>query len=349
MKNFFKISLGKAKSRVFYELEGSFYKTYATRGKIQYLSCTVKKCQCKARIVDGEIFQRTNFEKHTHERQELRFEYEIAFEKLKNMVLEENRPIRQIYNSVVRKLSARASVKLAWTRVRRHLQRLRHDQMPACSDLETLVNLLETDDAVFNKFGKVHELDFYHGSIGNNFMIFANLELVGELSHEVDFYCDGTFNVTPFRTHQLFIIMAELFHKPRPIVYILMTGRTSQAYDAVFSHVRDAILSFDGKKRVPRSAIADFESGIKKSLKNVWPEISILGCNFHYCQALRRKAMSLQGLSTKINNKYKKHGFILKMYMRLSFLPIDRLEAGHEALKKYIHSNPGGTDRIFRR
>ncbi|KAG5684480.1 hypothetical protein PVAND_013712 [Polypedilum vanderplanki] len=267
-------------------------------------------------MINSVKLERTNSASHTHTTQEVQFEYEIAYERLKKLVQEDNRPIRDIYYSVVRNISAKST----------------------CPNLETIIYLLETDDIIYERFGRVHDNDFYQGSIDNNFMVFANLELIRELDTEIDLFCDGTFNVTPFHTHQLFVVMAELNEKPRPIVYVLMTGRTQKSYDAVFYHIREAILSFDGKLRIPKTATADFETGMRNSLKFIWPDITLVGCNFHMCQALRRKAMSLQTLSTKISNTNTKHGYILKLFMRLSLLPLDRLNAGYEQLKEYIYS-----------
>ncbi|KAG5666891.1 hypothetical protein PVAND_014898 [Polypedilum vanderplanki] len=98
-------------------------------------------------------------------------------------------------------------------------------------------------------------------------------------------------------------------------------------------------LNINTSLRTPQTATSDFESGMRNSLKSVWPEIQLVGCNFHYCQALRRKAMCLQTLSTKITKKDHKHGYILKLFMRLSYLPENYIDIGFEALINYINLN----------
>jgi hypothetical protein len=334
-----RISVGKYKRRLFCKDDGSLYKKDKTRGRVEYLKCISKGCKCRAKYTDGVKFERTNKVRHNHKNYRARAEYEIAYSEMKEMILTDKRPIRQIYNSIVRKLSPKSCARLTWKGKRRQLQRVRHSQMPPCPDLQTMINLLEFDDVVYEQFGKMQGVEFYQGTINNDLVIFANMQLVSELDQEFDMYCDGTFNVTPFRTHQLLIVMAELQGKPRPISYVIMTGRKRSAYEAVFTHLKESVFCFDNKQRGPKSVTTDFEIGLRRALTTIFPNISIYGCNFHQSQALRRKALSLKGLAVNVRNKNQKHHRILKMFMRLSLLPIERIDIGYESLKEFINSS----------
>ena len=71
----------------------------------------------------------------------------------------------------------------------------------------------------------------------------------------------------------------------------------------------------------------DFELAPRKAAKEVWENIKVYGCNFHFNQALRRKVRSFPRLSVYLmrSQPAKK---TLKMFMRLSFLPASSVGKG---------------------
>lgn len=168
--------------------------------------------------------------------------------------------------------------------------------------------------------------------------MFTNLELIAELPFDLDIFVDATFSVTPFRGRQLLIVMAELRGKPRPIIYATMNGQHTEDYLGIFEFMRDGILSFDGTIRTPRIATLDFEQAIRLALVGVWPDVEISGCNFHFCQALRRYARSLHSLSPFLVVG-SIHSKSLTMTMRLSLLPLLQIDAGFEALLNFMQEN----------
>lgn len=99
-----------------------------------------------------------------------------------------------------------------------------------------------------------------------------------------------------------------------------------------------AFFSFDGVKRTPKMAVSDFERAIHLALVKVWPDIQCSGCNFHYCQALGRKARKLGVLVGDIDYRKISHKGLL-MFMRLSLLPLDRIDAGIEACYLFLRAN----------
>ncbi|XP_070497143.1 uncharacterized protein [Chironomus tepperi] len=209
--------------------------------------------------------------------------------------------------------------------------------MPACPDLETFINHLESDD-IYELYGKIRGNNFYLGAVQNDMMVFGNIRMVSELDSSFHMYIDATFGVTPFHAEQLLVVMAEIHQKPRPIGYVLMTSRTEKDYVAVLEHMRDSLISFDGNIRVPSSAMCDYEKGLRNALVKVWPEIAVKGCLFHMTKALRQKARNMKELSTKIKRGTMHHKTLL-MFSRLALLPLNRIDAGLAALKNFISSN----------
>ncbi|KAG5666705.1 hypothetical protein PVAND_014720 [Polypedilum vanderplanki] len=265
-------------------------------------------------------------------------EYEIAFLDLRNTVRTDHRPIRVLHQRTLRKISLEASSMMPFKKIRKTLQRLRHEEMPVCQDMNEFISMLENNNDVFNTYGKLHNEDFYQGAI-NNMPIFANMILINEIKGEFMIFVDATFGITPFRQHQLLVILAELQGKPRPIIYAIMNSRSQSDYQALFDQIRYGVFSQGNVSRVPTVAMVDFEQAIRKALVNVWPLINVRGCYFHYSQAIRRKALNFTELSRKITRS-SEHKTILNLFKQLSLLPINRVQVAYNTLLDYIQSKP---------
>lgn len=322
-------------SYIFYETERMMYKLDKKTARCEYYHCIEPRCQCRGKVVGG-VFVRTKINmEHNHENNHvLQVDYKEAYNKLKRLVATDKRSVRELHKETLRSVSLQTAGKLAYPRVCKTLLRVRYKLMPPCKSLKEMINLLEYNEKISELFGTIRNDDFYQGSVDNN-LVFANRELISQLGSRVQFYIDGTFKVTPFKACQLMIIMAELQHKPRPICYVVMRSRKEDDYRTVFEFIRDGVLSFDGVERIPNSVLTDFEKGMRNAVLTVWPEINLHGCNFHFTQAIRRKASKLKSLSTKIFRN-SKHHVTIKMFMRLSLLPCNRVEAGYQQLENFI-------------
>lgn len=334
------ISLMEGKlSTHFYNLDDlCLYAHYSKRGNVKYVKCIDEDCDCKGKIINNH-FTRTNNALHSHDdNHEPVAEYKIAYESLRLAVKNDRRPLRMLHNEAIRGLSRDAAGMLSWSQCHRTLERIRHEMMPPCRSLAELGNILEDDQSFgYLSYGRIRDTRFYQGSIGG-MLIFANLELVAELPENFEMFVDATFKVVPFKARQLLVILGEMRGRPRPIVYAVMNGQTTEDYANIFKCIRDGIISFDGTTRTPRSATSDFEQAIRLALVKVWPNIRVVGCNFHFCQALRRHARGLGSISVHLIVGSMHHKIII-MFMRLSLLPLERIDAGFEFLLEFIRTN----------
>lgn len=98
---------------------------------------------------------------------------------------------------------------------------------------------------------------------------------------------DGTFKVLPrhMKFRQLFIISVIYREKSYPLAYILMEKRNFEAYDDVFTNLNGFIPS----QRVSE-IITDYEAATRKAAVKHYPEARLVGCWFHYVQAINRVA-----------------------------------------------------------
>lgn len=118
--------------------------------------------------------------------------------------------------------------RLSWKKVRHTLQSLRRKQMPPCPNLNTLIELLESNDFVRDNYGKMRGNVFYQGTINNNCLVFANLEVINVLPENIQIYVDATYKVCPFSAYQLIVVLAEIQGTPRPVISGTMQGKKTK-------------------------------------------------------------------------------------------------------------------------
>lgn len=111
-----------------------------------------------------------------------------------------------------------------------------------------------------------------------------------------------------------------------------MTKRTIAAYENVFRYIHEKLIPLRGK-----AIIIDFEKAMRKGLINVLKSIGsnmgILGCWFHFCQALRRKMSQMPQLFEK-NGQDERYRDIFRQFQCLPLLPLDSIEAVFRDLAK---------------
>ena len=99
-----------------------------------------------------------------------------------------------------------------------------------------------------------------------------------------------------------------------------MNNRKKQLYKKIFRFLKDEI------HINPEQLMMDFEFSARKAAKEVWNGIEIRGCNFHFAQALRRKAKTFPRLSFMLRQNQAART-ALNMYIRLSILLANRVTA----------------------
>ena len=119
------------------------------------------------------------------------------------------------------------------------------------------------------------------------FVIWATDERLSHLRHEGHVFIDATFKVVPHPFCQLLVMMTfdpatRVFV---PCVYALMTARTEYAYLTVL-HEIVVLLNF---RFMPRLITVDFEKALVIAVKHEFPSSRLVGCHFHFMQAIDRK------------------------------------------------------------
>ena len=98
-------------------------------------------------------------------------------------------------------------------------------------------------------------------------------------------YLDVTFKVVKNPFSQLFSIHAFVKHgsacKQVPLVFVLMSKRRNSDYLLVLKEIQNILPS--------NLYVLDFEIAMWATIPNVFPEVSFMGCAFHWKQAVWRK------------------------------------------------------------
>lgn len=76
-----------------------------------------------------------------------------------------------------------------------------------------------------------------------------------------------------------------------------MTKKTRKAYEHAFQFIDANLFKFEAS-----TFHTDYEMGLRKALRNVFPAASLKGCWFHYCQAMRRKTQTIKKFCTIVKN-----------------------------------------------
>ena len=134
-----------------------------------------------------------------------------------------------------------------------------------------------------------------------------------------NWYVDGTFKLCKAPFTQLLTVNAFVRRKDHakqvPLVFALMSGKKNKDYRAV---IREIIKNIPGQPSVKKVTV-DFERAIWSAFQKVLPEVRIMGCAFHWSQALWRKVSLHKVLLFKTNLSTETGSYRLKYAIKFIF------------------------------
>lgn len=93
-----------------------------------------------------------------------------------------------------------------------------------------------------------------------------------------------------------------------------MTRKTQAAYIHLLKKIDETW------KLKPVSVTTDFEKALRNALKMIYPNVQLIGCWFHYAQALRRKVKKITGFAGFLKSNLAAK----KLYRKFVNLPLIR-------------------------
>lgn len=120
-----------------------------------------------------------------------------------------------------------------------------------------------------------------------------------------------------------------------PIFYVLTTSKSADCYKSIYEFI---------ESRFPlnsKESMFDFEAGLRKALKEVYPNVILRGCWFHYRKCLLKRIKNL-GISSYWNKKRRnkdperasKTKRIYRIVSNLPLLPANHFSAGYQYAKR---------------
>ncbi|KAL0882614.1 hypothetical protein ABMA27_001051 [Loxostege sticticalis] len=107
------------------------------------------------------------------------------------------------------------------------------------------------------------------------------------------FFGDGTFKSCCFPFYQLYTIHGD--HGSTndqthivPLLYVLMSDKTQKSYNIVFSMIKSIIPMWE-----PQTFRCDFEKATINAIQEIFPQVTVKGCFFHYKKAIWKKGREL--------------------------------------------------------
>lgn len=123
-------------------------------------------------------------------------------------------------------------------------------------------------------------------------IVFGSAERFRDLCVSKDAYSDGTFKICPDPFYQVYIIHAPCMNVMKPCLYCLLTRKTERTYRELFNRLR--LMAYVRGHPIQWERFrCDYEIGVMNAVSNVFVYIIVIGCFFHFCSALFKKAMEL--------------------------------------------------------
>ncbi len=176
---------------------------------------------------------------------------------------------------------------------------------PLKADIKGIVRRLRNSDVP--DIEKIHQaplcntvngLQFFKGkfeiAVRNSFVtcfFWASTEGINLLKQSDHIFIDCTFKSVPKPSKQLLIIMGHhrYTHVYFPGIFVMMDSKNEEAYELVLFIVK----LWMGADFLPEKITSDFEIGLINAISKVFPSVEIIGCYFHYKQAMKRKLKDL--------------------------------------------------------
>ena len=121
----------------------------------------------------------------------------------------------------------------------------------------------------------------------------AHPEMILQLRQKnLHLFIDSTYYCVPKGFYQCLVLMfySEIYDMYLPAFYVLMTGKKENLY----THVLSQIVGACNWGLYERSITCDYEQALLNAINTTWTKPEIIGCLFHWKQALRRKLIDLE-------------------------------------------------------
>ncbi|XP_014297673.1 uncharacterized protein LOC106693620 [Microplitis demolitor] len=139
---------------------------------------------------------------------------------------------------------------------------------------------------------------------------------------------DGTFRSVPALFKQLYSLHAVIDEHTLPLVYILSSRKCKTVYQQILEKIKELLPDNIKLCRM----LTDYELSFVNAFKNVFIDVHISGCFFHYTQCVWRNVQA-KGLH-ELYDKNIRIAENIRMLMAIAFVPTNDVIAAYNELIK---------------
>lgn len=258
------------------------YHACTNRWRCTFRNNQMYKCHCSvtAEERDGVFYITKIDQAHNHAPDAEKLPVSNALNSIKNHAL--NDLPCQVLQKEISKLPENVAGSLPSKRaltqmIKRERKKQVLDKEPESLEFDIPLRYQQIDDEKF-MFGDI--------TVGEDrILIFTTQKSLRKLEEAAFWIMDGTFKVVPKVFFQLYTIHCSIqpHNTVHPMVYILMSGKTTALYEKVFSSLNDNALEL-GINLAPKLIITDFEKAAINAIRTVFEGVVVKGCHFHFMQ-----------------------------------------------------------------
>ncbi|XP_046806265.1 uncharacterized protein LOC124419747 isoform X2 [Lucilia cuprina] len=196
---------------------------------------------------------------------------------------------------------------------------------------------------VWNDFGlskdEMKPRHFFTAAIDGesySFCLFSSLKSIDLIKENIPptkrtYLIDATFKIVPHGCFkQLLIIYIEYFEEIFPIFFVLMSKKSKEAYKELLQYIQENIFDMD-----PSKCVTDYEQGLRAAINSVFPRSKLVGCWFHFCQAIRRSVTKQKPLLEFLRSS-RNASLLYHKVLALPLLPPDLIKNSFKDIKSQI-------------
>jgi len=128
----------------------------------------------------------------------------------------------------------------------------------------------------------------YEGDGGRLLIFCARTEL--QILHQSKYViCDGTFEMAPDDSYQLYTVHGFYHAESVPLVWALLPNKSAATYKEMWTAIQESLMREFGNIGSIQYFLTDFELAAIQAIQNVFPEAVVKGCSFHFRQAIIRR------------------------------------------------------------
>jgi len=265
-----------------------------------------------------------------------------AIQLIKSMCLEDGDTFSQALTTVQRMFTLydrSLATNLRLGTLEKIISKLRHENtqpMPSKTSHDPIVfNALSRKDLRDRPFLiRNHQYIESDGKPGR-IVVFGTIAFLKHMFSRTRIFADGTFTMTPKPFSQHFSIHGFIGDECVPFLYVFLSHKTKRIYTKLFQWLKTVAIHLNQPIQWT-SITCDFESGLLASIKEVFqapgmqPQLSVVGCYFHFTQALYGKIVDV-GLKSEYGSNAYFRAYIHRI-MTLAYVPVEHLQEVHASI-----------------